>query len=57
MTTLKVTLDINENSTLEFVDSLDGKWFRVEAKDYQGNVIATDIRVSKEDIKRLARAN
>jgi len=54
---LKVTLDINENRTLEFVDSLDGKWFRVEAKDYQGNVIATDIRVSKEDIKRLARAN
>ena len=54
---LTVTISINENRTLSFSDSLDGKWFQVEAKDHRGNVLASGIRVSKEDIKRLAKSS
>ena len=57
MIALTVTMEINKNRTLSFIDSPDADVYRIEVKDYTGNVVADDIRIRKEDIKRLARSS
>lgn len=54
---MTVTMEINKNRTLSFIDSPDADVYRIEVKDYTGNVVADDIRIRKEDIKRLARSS
>ena len=54
---MTVTIEINENRTLSFIDSPDADVYKIEVKDYTGNVVANDIRIRKDDIKRLARSS
>jgi len=52
---VKTVLSANDGQTLEFSD-LGGKSYSVEMKDRIGNVLSK-ITVSKEEIKRLAKAS
>ena len=52
---MKIVVIANENQTLEFSDLGDTS-YSVEIKDRIGNVLSK-IVVSKEDIKRLAKAS
>jgi len=52
---MKIVLSVDNGRTLDFTDVGD-KAYMVEAKDHKGDVLAK-VRISKEDIKRLARAS
>ena len=52
---VKIVLSVDNGRTLDFTDIGD-KAYMVEAKDNKGDVLAK-VRISKEDIKRLARAS
>tara|TARA_Y100000034_G_C6865305_1_gene394324 strand:+ start:1205 stop:1459 length:255 start_codon:yes stop_codon:yes gene_type:complete len=52
---MKIVLSVDNGRTLDFSDMGD-KAYMVEAKDHRGDVLAK-VRISKEDIKRLAKAS
>ena len=52
---MKIVLSVDNGRTLDFTDVGD-KAYIVEAKDHRGDVLAK-VRISKEDIRRLAKAS
>ena len=55
---MKVVIDINESRTVEFNDTgMQDNFYTVSAKDHRGEVLVNGIRISKADIKRLAKSS
>jgi len=52
---MKIVLSVDNGRTLDFTDVGD-KAYMVEAKDHRGETLAK-VRISKEDIRRLAKAS
>ena len=52
---MKIVLSVDNGRTLDFTDVGD-KAYIVEAKDHRGETLAK-VRISKEDIRRLAKAS
>ena len=55
---MKVVIDINEGRTVEFKDTgMHDNFYTVSAVDHRGEVLVNGIRISKTDIKRLAKSS
>ena len=55
---MKVVIDINEGRTVEFKDTgMNYNFYTVSAVDHRGEVLVNGIRISKADIKRLAKSS
>ena len=52
---VKIVLSVDNGRTLDFTDVGD-KAYMVEAKNHRGETLAK-VRISKEDIRRLAKAS
>jgi hypothetical protein len=51
---MKITILVDGRRTLDFTD-LGDKTYVMETKDHKGETLSS-VRISKEDIKRLAKA-
>ena len=55
---MKVVIDINEGRTVEFKDTgMHDNFYTVSAVDHRGEGLVNGIRISKADIKRLAKSS